>query len=150
MTPTLLRWARQNLLQAAALAALALALALQAAPAVAQPAPDPIDTHLNACLAEPAGQSTAGMVTCTSEALRAWDQRLNDVYQQTMKALDPKSRDLLRTAQRQWVAFRKAEGAAQRGPWTEDRGSIIRLQIMGKNLAALKARVSELQLYQEP
>ncbi len=125
-----------------------LLMALAALPARAeQPAADPIDTQLDTCLAAPAGQSTAGMVSCTGEATRAWDRRLNETYQKVMQALDPKSRELLRASQRQWVAFRSAEKAVQAAPWTADRGTIIRVQVMAANVAAIKARVEEMQLY---
>jgi len=125
-----------------------IAMLLAALPASAeQAAADPIDTRLDTCLAAPAGQSTAGMVTCTGDDIRAWDRRLNETYQQAMKSLDPKSRELLRTSQRQWVAFRTAEKAAQAARWTADRGTMIRVQVVGTNLAAIKARVEELQLY---
>ncbi len=127
---------------------LAAALMLLASHAFAQaPTPDPIDTRLDACLASDAGQTTAGMVECTGAAIRSWDQRLNETYQQALSALDPQSRNLLRSSQRQWVAFRSAERAAQKASWTTDRGSQIRVQLMGANLAAIKTRVEELRVY---
>lgn len=127
---------------------IAAALALLASPACAQgQQADPIDTHFEACLASPAVQTTAGMIECTGAATRAWDTRLNETYQQALAALDPASRSLLRTAQRQWLAFRTAERAAQKGPWADDRGSMIRVQLVGANLAAIKARVQELRVY---
>jgi uncharacterized protein YecT (DUF1311 family) len=108
---------------------------------------DPIDVALEACLASDKGQTTAGMVNCTGIAINAWDGRLNETYQQAMTAIDPKSRDLLRTAQRQWLTFRTAERAAQGGPWQAGRGTIVHTEIMGTTLSAIKERVAELRLY---
>jgi hypothetical protein len=71
---------------------------------------------LDACLAKPEGSSTVGMVECTGDAIRACDKRLNEVYQQVMAGLDPKSQELLRASQRRWVAFREAEHGAMGGP----------------------------------
>jgi uncharacterized protein YecT (DUF1311 family) len=108
---------------------------------------DPIDTALEACLGSDIGQTTAGMIGCTGTAIDAWDARLNETYQKALRAIDPKSRDLLRTAQRQWLAFRTAERAAQGGPWQIGRGTMVRPEIMAATLSAIKERVSELRLY---
>src|SRR6516164_882351 len=108
---------------------------------------DPHDTALNACLAKPEALSTPGMVECTDEAIRGWDKRLNEVYQQVMTDLDPKSQELLRASQRRWVAFREAEHQAMGGPWRQDRGTIICVLTANADLSAIKERVQELQLY---
>ena len=128
-----------------------LVAALVAGFLAATPAPaaetDPIDAALEACLDRDNGQTTAGAIACTLEATRAWDRRLNETYQSAMKGLDPKSRELLRTAQRQWLTYRKAEAAAQDGPWTVSRGTMVRQEIVGAWLEGLKERVREIQLY---
>jgi uncharacterized protein YecT (DUF1311 family) len=108
---------------------------------------DPIDSALDTCLATGQGQTNPGMIDCTSTAINAWNARLNQIYQQDMNALDPKSRDLLRASERQWVAFRIAERAAQAGPWQADRGTDIALQILGDDLSAIKERAGELNTY---
>jgi uncharacterized protein YecT (DUF1311 family) len=109
--------------------------------------PDPLDVALDACLAKPEGASTPGMVECTGDAIRSWNKRLNEVYQQVMADLDPKSRGLLRTSQRRWVAFREAEQEAMAGPWRQDKGTIIRVLTVNADLSAIKERVQELRLY---
>jgi len=109
--------------------------------------PDPLDTALDACMASPEGASTAGMVACTGDAIRAWDKRLNEVYQQVVAGLDAKSQELLRVSQRRWVAFREAEHEAMGGPWRRDRGTIIRVVTMSADLSAIKERIQELRLY---
>jgi len=87
------------------------------------------------------------MVDCTSDAIRAWDKRMNEVYQRVMAGLDPKSRELLRASQRRWVAFRDPEHEAMEGPWRHDKGTIIRVLAADADLSAIKERVQELQLY---
>jgi len=109
--------------------------------------PDPLDAALDACLAKPEALSTTGMVECADAAIRGWDKRLNEVYQQVMTDLDPKSQELLRASQRRWVAFREAEREAMGGPWRQDRGTIIRVLTVNADLSAIKERVQELQLY---
>ena len=64
-----------------------------------------------------------------------------------MADLDPKSRELVRASQRRWVAFREAEHEAMRGPWRQDRGTIIRVLTVNADLLAIKERVQDLQLY---
>ena len=109
--------------------------------------PDPLDAALDACLAKPEALSTTGMVECADAAIRGWDKRLNEVYQQVMTDLDPKSQELLRASQRRWVAFREAEREAMGGPWRQDMGTIIRVLTVNADLSAIKERVQELQLY---
>ena len=109
--------------------------------------PDPLDAALDACLAKPEALSTPGMVECADAAIRRWDKRLNEVYQQVMTDLDPKSQELLRASQRRWVAFREAEHQAMGGPWRQDRGTIICVLTANADLSAIKERVQELQLY---
>lgn len=61
--------------------------------------------------------STAAMVACAQRELEQHDARLNDVYKRLMapNRLDGPARDLLRTAQRAWIAFRDADCA-----WSAD------------------------------
>jgi uncharacterized protein YecT (DUF1311 family) len=108
---------------------------------------DPIDAKLDACLATGEGMTTAGMIGCTQTAIDAWDKRLNEIYRKAMAALDPKSRDLLLKAQREWLTFRAAERAAEAGPWQSSRGSLARVEVMGNELAAVRERAMELRLY---
>ena len=108
---------------------------------------DPVERALKACMAKPGGDSTVGMVDCLSVAIHDEDRRLNEVYQRVQHALDPKSRELLRTAQRRWVEFRAAEDLALDGPWRDDRGSMARVSVMSHRLSAIKERVQELSVY---
>ena len=133
---------------------LALTLALAALPALAQtaetPDPDPIDLALDACFASPDGQSTLGMSECLSTAYAAWDKELNATYQSLSASLDAKSRGLLRRSQRQWIAYRDAERQFWSAPWTEDRGTLIRITLGQANVDLVKDRVRMLRSYSSP
>jgi uncharacterized protein YecT (DUF1311 family) len=52
--------------------------------------------------------STADMVECLAKATEPWDKRLNEAYQEALKAAQPKQRAQLRKAQRLWVQYRDA------------------------------------------
>lgn len=124
---------------------LALAVLL-AAPAWAAE-PDPVETALEACLARPGAATTAAMASCTDAAIRAYDKRLNETYQRAMMGLDAKSQELLRAAQRAWLAFRTAERAAMRGPFAADRGTMMQLEVLAAEKEAIRNRAAELKLY---
>ncbi len=78
-----------------------------------------------ACMEQPDGSSTAGMVSCSTQELEYWDKVLNTAYQELViqsKAVDanaaegqPKQADRLRDMQRKWIAFRDASCAWEIG-----------------------------------
>lgn len=111
---------------------------------------DPIDAALDACLATDQGQTVTGSIKCTDTAADAWNAKLNNVYQDAMGHLDPKSQDLLRASERKWIAFQAAEGAALNGPWRAQTGSDVGQMIAANHLNAIKERAEELQVYLEP
>ncbi|KVM88946.1 hypothetical protein WT77_29815 [Burkholderia stagnalis] len=115
--------------------------------ASAQQKVDPIEAQANACLAAPAGQTTSGMIACSHQAYVAYDKRLNEVYQRVMRSADPQTRELIRQAQRQWLAYRDAQRKADNGPWRADRGSIASVDIEALNVDAIRARIQELDYY---
>jgi uncharacterized protein YecT (DUF1311 family) len=108
---------------------------------------DPIDTVLNACLNGPTGYSTVGQTECAAKAARAWESELNKIYGNLMRQLDPASQALLRTSQRQWLAFRQAERKFQAGPWTRDKGTLMGVTIALENVDVVRSRVSTLRHY---
>ncbi|SFU23856.1 Uncharacterized conserved protein YecT, DUF1311 family [Paraburkholderia aspalathi] len=115
--------------------------------ASAQKKVDPIEAQVEACLGTPTGQTTAGMTDCSHKAYLAYDRRMNDVYQRTMRNADPQSRMLIRNAQRQWLAYRDAQRQADNGPWRADRGSMASADIEALNVDAIRARIDELNYY---
>lgn len=113
----------------------------------AQQKVDPIEAQADACLAAPAGQTTAGMIDCSHQAYVAYDKRMNDVYQRVVRSADPHTRELIRQAQRQWLAYRDAQRKADNGPWRADRGSMASADIEALNVDAIRARIQELNYY---
>lgn len=108
---------------------------------------DPIDTALNACLDSPTGYSTVGQTECAAKAATAWESELNKTYGKLMHQLDPASQALLRTSQRQWLAFRDAERKFQTGPWTRDKGTLVGVSIALENVEIVRGRVLTLRHY---
>ncbi|MDY7802009.1 lysozyme inhibitor LprI family protein [Burkholderia stagnalis] len=128
-------------------AGLVVLMALAMPIASAQQKVDPIEAQANACLAAPAGQTTSGMIACSHQAYVAYDKRMNEVYQRVMRSADPQTRELIRQAQRQWLAYRDAQRKADNGPWRADRGSIASVDIEALNVDAIRARIQELDYY---
>ena len=87
-----------------------LLLLLVLLPAIAsaqEPQKHPIDAALDVCTEkEP---HTAGMVRCTDIAYKKWDQELNKNYRSLMSKLKPAEKQLLKSAQLSWIAYRDNE-----------------------------------------
>ena len=67
----------------------------------------PIDKALEICTDK--DPSTAGMVNCTDAAYKKWDQELNKNYRTLMARLKPAGKQLLKSAQLSWIAYRDNE-----------------------------------------
>lgn len=67
----------------------------------------PIDKALDICTEK--DPSTAGMVSCTDIAYKKWDQELNKNYRTLMARLKPAGKQLLKSAQLSWIAYRDNE-----------------------------------------
>jgi len=63
------------------------------------------------CMAEPGGETTAGMITCTGRETEAWDALLNIEYQRLIEQLGGKGTDKMRDAQRAWITMRDGDCA---------------------------------------
>lgn len=65
------------------------------------------------CLDAPGGETTAGMIACTSRELALWDELLNTAYADMMSTLERTGADsrraALREAQRAWIGYRDGE-----------------------------------------
>lgn len=123
-------------------------LLLFAAPASADE-DDPIDQALDACLQGPTAGSTQGMVECIGTAYEAWDTALNQAYRDLLKQLTAEQAELLKTSQRQWLAFRDNERKFLGSPQQPPAGSIMRLVTNEAAVALVKARVLGLRSYRE-
>lgn len=67
----------------------------------------PIDKALEVCTDK--DPSTAGMVRCTDAAYKKWDQELNKNYRTLMARLKPAGKQLLKSAQLNWITYRDNE-----------------------------------------
>jgi uncharacterized protein YecT (DUF1311 family) len=110
---------------------------------------DPIDEALDQCLAKPEGQSTQGMVECFGTAYEAWDKALNAVYRELLDSLEPAQKDALKTAQRQWLAYRDADDAFLTSLQGPTSGSILRVTANQSMADLVKARVVQLRAYRD-
>lgn len=117
-------------MRALGFAALALPLFLFAAPAAAKDACD------NAV-------SQNEMSRCAEDAFDRSDKVLNKVYSDTVKGLDAHGRDLLKTSERAWIAFRDAECTYQNE--ANEGGSIYPMVYAGCQTDLTKARIKQLQ-----
>ncbi len=96
-----------------------------------------------ACMDQPGGDTTAGMIACTSRELSLWDDLLNTAYAEMMETLDrvggENRRSALREAQRAWIAYRDAECDQQALQF--EGGSLARVIHVGcvNHLTAVRA-----------
>src|ERR1044072_2519492 len=67
----------------------------------------PIDKALDICTEK--DPSTAGMVRGTDVAYKKWDQELNKNYRTLIARLKPAGKQLLKSAQLSWIAYRNNE-----------------------------------------
>jgi len=109
--------------------------------------PDPIALQADKCLSSDNGASTAGMAECYYREYVAYDTHMNEVYQKVLRSTDPKSRELIREAQRRWLAYREAERAAHLGPWRENAGMDQGPLIEALHVDAIRSRIRELQYF---
>lgn len=107
---------------------------------------DPIDAWLDSAMAE--DYSTAGMRDATNRAREMWDQEMNASYGRLMKKLSADQQAALRTAQRNWIAFRDSEGVVISKVVAEQQGTMFQLVATGKWLELTKSRTLELRAYE--
>jgi uncharacterized protein YecT (DUF1311 family) len=105
-----------------------------------------IDALLERCLEQ--NPTTAGMASCQGEVAQAWDLELNRAYQRVMAGgFSDETKSAVRSAQRQWVAFRDASLAATRAVGGEKGGSIRALEAGSAAVALTRNRTLTLQSY---
>ena len=83
------------------------------------------------------------MNICADRDYQRADAVLNSAYRKAMEGLDEHNRDLLRTAQRAWIAFRDAECTYESAP--NEGGSIHPLIYSGCLTALTMARTKQLR-----
>ena len=98
------------------------------------------------CLESPGGQTTYGMIECTTAELNVQDRRLNDAYRIAMADLNDRQKARLKAAQRAWMVFRDADCAAQSD---EDWGSLSRITAHVCVLQRTVERTLDLEAYRQ-
>jgi uncharacterized protein YecT (DUF1311 family) len=68
----------------------------------------PIDRYLDSCF-EKSNYTTVGMVNCTEDVIKMWDDELNKYYKLLMNILDEESAKTLKASELQWIEFKEKE-----------------------------------------
>jgi uncharacterized protein YecT (DUF1311 family) len=93
--------------------------------------------------------STAGIVRCTDEAIKMWDNELNKFYKLLIKTLDGESVNILKSAQLEWIVFRDKEFTNIENIFSRKEGTMyIPMQLFAR-LEIIKNRALQLQDYYE-
>jgi len=111
------------------------------------PLADPVDAALDRCLSASTTKTTLDIRSCYQRAEHAYDGLLAKAYQNALHHVDPASQALIRASQESWLAYRRREIRAQRGPWINDRGTVVSIEVDEANLAAVHARLVDLYLF---
>lgn len=109
----------------------------------------PFDIDLETCLSVPDNQTTIGMITCFQTAEQAWDAELNANYKLLMDMMTPPEAELLRSAQKAWLAFRDKENMYASTALNNLGGTMYMVQAAERSYALVKQRALELGIYQE-
>ena len=117
-----------------------------------------IGVYADACISRPGGETTVGMSGCLLAEADAWDGLLNETWGQILPAaramseaeardgLPPVAReDMLRAAQRAWIAFRDADCAYDVAFWGQGSmrqiaGAQCMLERTGQRVIDLRAK----------
>ena len=126
-------------------AVMVLTVSVSVPPAFGQSPSDKIDSDLKKCLAQRPNFTTAGMQNCVGTAYQEMDNRLNEVYSLLMGKLTPPKRELLKDAQRKWLAFRDAELKLSKSLDPNVGGTISSVTGAGDSYEILKKRTKELE-----
>lgn len=128
-------------------------LAFLPAAAYSQLAPDPsrypIDSAYAACLEVPDNQSTYGMIDCATKARDAWDKELNTYYKLLLPMLSSDEKEKLRTAQRNWLAYRDSELTFYGTMYGNMQGTMWRVAAAERSVEIVRQRALELRTYYE-
>ncbi|WP_416411536.1 lysozyme inhibitor LprI family protein [Pantoea sp. App145] len=98
-----------------------------------------IDQKLQQCLNKES--STAALTQCYDNANKAWDQEMNQQYEQAMKKLTGEPKAKLRSAQRAWLAYRDSWLDASKSVFSASQGTMASLSLgaQGVNLVRNQA-----------
>jgi len=105
----------------------------------------PIDVWLEHCINS--NPTTAGMNTCTAEAINKWDEEMNKVYRELMSRLSVKQKIALKKSQVAWLKFRDEEFNFLDNFYSDFQGTMWSNILMGEKLSILKQRTLMLHIY---
>ncbi len=105
----------------------------------------PIDKALEACIDK--NPSTAGTVNCTDRAYKAWDKELNKTYVALMRAFKPAQREVLKTAQQEWIKLRDADFKLIDSIYDTLQGTMYIPMLIDTHMEVVKKRALQLQNY---
>jgi uncharacterized protein YecT (DUF1311 family) len=108
---------------------------------------EPIDIQLKLCLDSSQNQTTFGMIACHERAEIAWDKELNKYYKLLMKVLSEGEKLKLKTAQRNWLAFRDSEAGFSYSMYTNMEGTMWKISEAARRMALVRQRAQELRSY---
>ena len=107
---------------------------------------DCVGTASNACMEnEEDGATTIGMTQCTARETAWWDGQLNVHYASLEETLAPEIFDMLRDAQRSWIAYRDASCGFEYELWSD--GTIRSVVFAGCMLEETARRAQALERY---
>ena len=105
----------------------------------------PIDVRTDTCI--DANPSTHGTLECLDDAHTEWDAELNRVYQVLLGELNDENQELLRAAQRAWIAFRDAELEALASVYGGLDGTMWLVVHADRRVSLIRRRAKELRDY---
>lgn len=106
----------------------------------------PIDNAMNQCLND--AITTAEQRNCVKEAYEKWDILLNESYRQFLNKLSKNEKELLVTAQRNWIEFRDAEFAfINLYYYQQEKGTLLFVMGDFRKMEVVKKRALEIQEY---
>ncbi len=85
----------------------------------------------------------AELNVCADREFQSWDSKLNALYRAVLKNADPKDQALLKTAERNWIAYRDSECDYETSD--SEGGSIRPMEYSNCLTAKTRARIAELK-----
>lgn len=109
-------------------------------------AKNPIDTWYAKAMEK--DYSTAGMRDTANQARTLWDKDMNATYGRLMARLNDRQQASLRDAQRAWLKYRDAEGAALGSIVPVQDGTIWQLSATTQAMELVRQRALQLKAYE--
>ncbi len=125
-----------------------LVFVFSATPLLAEEEKHKIDIWLEEAIKK--DSSTAGMREATNEAREMWDKEMNETYQRLLDRSSEEQKEILKAAQKAWVAFRDANGELITEFVVKDGGTAHQLIATSMGYQMVKDRALQLKAYETP